>query len=114
MPDKLEHARDVLDQVFALLQASLENSPSGILIADAPDVTIRWANQAALKLRGDSDQAPTGLDVNEHPADWQLFRPDGSPYPPDERPLARAIIKGEFTHGEEFIIRNARGEDRWV
>ena len=37
------------------LMAAIEQSPAGILIADAPDVRIRVANSAALCLRGESN-----------------------------------------------------------
>lgn len=102
------------ESALALLQASLAQSPSGILIADAPDVTIRWANTAALSIRGEVDLSLTGIDVSHHAACWQTYRPDGTPYPSEELPLSRAILRGDITRNEEIIILNAKGEKRWV
>ena len=99
---------------LALLEASISQSPSGILIADAPDVTIRWANAAALSIRGETNQPLTGIMFAQHAAHWQTFRPDGTVYPSEDLPLSRAVLKGETTHNEEVIIHNAQGEDRWV
>ena len=99
---------------MALLEASISQSPSGICIADAPDVTIRWANAAALSIRGETSQPLTGIKFAQHADHWQTFRPDGTLYPSEELPLSRAVLKGEITQNEEVIIRNAQGEDRWV
>jgi PAS domain S-box-containing protein len=97
-----------------MLEAAIAQSPSGILIADAPDVSIRLANPAALNIRGGDKTILTGIDVGKHAANWQTFRPDGTPYPPEELPLSLAVLEGEETHGEEVIIRNEDGADRWV
>jgi PAS domain S-box-containing protein len=52
--------------------------------------------------------------VSQHSSNWQVFRADGTPYPSEELPLSRAILKGETIQGAELIIRSAQGEDRWV
>jgi PAS domain S-box-containing protein len=101
------------ERAFATLQASLEQSPSGIVIADAPNATIRWANPATFGILADATEPVIGVDLSEIAVNAQFFRKDGSPYPPEERPLARAVFRGETTRSEEVIIRNARGEDRW-
>ncbi len=102
------------ERARAMLQSALAQSPAGILIADAPDVTIRWANPAALGIRGESRLPLTGIGVGRHADHWQTFRPDGRPYPSEELPLSRAVLKGEITCGEELVIRHASGEERWV
>ncbi|MBA4395268.1 MAG: hypothetical protein C0407_17090, partial [Desulfobacca sp.] len=43
-----------LAEARSLLRAAIEQTPAGILIADAPDVKIRLANPAALGIQGDS------------------------------------------------------------
>ena len=102
------------EEALAMLKAAIAQSPSGMLIADAPGVTIRWANAAALGIRGETDRPLTGIEVAKHAAHWQTFRPDGTPYPAESLPLSRAVLKGETTRDEEVIIRNAQGESRWV
>jgi PAS domain S-box-containing protein len=109
-----KQAEQEREEALAMLKAAIAQSPSGMLIADAPDVTIRWANPAALGIRGRSDQPLTGIEVAKHAARWQTFRPDGTPYPAESLPLSRAVLKGETTRDEEVIIRNAQGENRWV
>lgn len=101
-------------QALALLETAIAQSPSGILVADAPDVTIRWANAAALGIRGETDLSLTGIEVSRHASHWQTFKPDGSPYPSEQLPLSRAILQGEITRNEEVIIRHTSGEDHWV
>lgn len=107
-------AEKALREATEFLETALAQSPSGILIADAPDVSIRMANPVALGIRGGKPSLLTGIDVAQHSARWQTFRPDGSPYPPEQLPLSRAIILGEVTHDEELLIRDEEGSDHWV
>lgn len=45
-----------------------------MLIADAPDVTIRMANPAALSIRGRSDEPSTGIPLESHPRRIEQFK----------------------------------------
>ena len=107
-------AEAALRETQDLLETAVAQSPSGILIGDAPDVTIRLANPAALAMRGGDTRNLTGIDVSEHTLKWQVYRPDGTPYPPELLPLSRAILNGEQTQDEEIIIRDENGVDHWV
>ncbi len=98
----------------AFLETAIAHSLSGIVIADAPDVTIRMANPAALGIRGGAKSLLTGIPVQQHTARWQLLRADGSAYPPEELPLSRAVLRGEVTLAEEMIMRDEAGNDHWV
>jgi PAS domain S-box-containing protein len=102
------------DRIWRMLDAAISQSPSGIIIADAPDVTIRIANAEALRIRGKTDQPLTEIDVRQHAIRWQTLKTDGTPYPPKELPLSRAILKGESTKNEEVIIRDEDGRDHLV
>ena len=100
-----------------LLQAAMENSPSGILVADAPNGRIRFANRAALNIRGvgpDSAEKLIGIEIPKHTERWHVHRPDGQPMPPADLPLTRAIEKGETVADEEAIIVAEDGRQRWV
>jgi len=97
-----------------ILETAIAHSPSGIIIADAPDVTIRLANRAAFGIRGGDRSILTNIDVKQHAANWQTFLPDGSPYPSEQLPLSRAVLEGEETNDEEIIIRDQEGNDHWV
>ena len=103
-----------LQRTRALLETAINQSPSGILIADAPDVSIRLANAAAFNIRGGPKDLLTDIDVTEHSARWQTFYPDGCPYDPQDLPLSKAIISGEVTKDAEVIIRDESGVERWV
>ena len=102
------------DEAMALLQAAIEQSPSGILVADAPDVRIRLANSAALGIRGGESKLLTGIELQQHAQRWQVLRPDGSPCPNEALPLSRAVRQGETVKGEEFIIRDEAGNEHWI
>ncbi len=109
-----KRAEEELAATKGMLEAAFAHSPSGILVADAPDVSIRLANHAAFGIRGGDPKTLTGIEVGQHAINWQTYHPDGSPYPSEQLPLSRAVIHGEETHDEEIIIRNENGEDRWV
>jgi PAS domain S-box-containing protein len=109
-----KRAEEKLLESQKILRTAIEQSPSGIIIADAPNVTIRLANRAAFGIRGGDKSILTSIDVKQHAANWQTFLPDGSPYPPEQLPLSRAVLKGEVTKDEEIIIRDQEGQDHWV
>lgn len=113
-----ETQRKLIDERLAaaqaLLLAAIEQTPAGIIIADAPDCTIRVANSAALGMRaGTADvlQAVTGQNGTH---DWEILHPDGTPFRQEDLPLSRAIFKGETSRNVEAVIRRETGEDRWV
>lgn len=110
-----KQAEEALEEAQALLMAAVEQSPSGILIADAPGVRIRLANPAAFGIRGETSVALTDIEVAQHQQHWQTFRPDGvTPYPSEELPLSRAVREGFVSRDVEVIIRSEQGEQRWV
>ncbi len=103
-----------LQKTRALLETAINQSPSGILIADAPHVRIRYANPAAFHIRGGPTELLTDIEVEQHSARWQTFYPDSTPYDPRDLPLSRAVLKGEFSKDVEVKIRHDSGEERWV
>jgi PAS domain S-box-containing protein len=103
-----------LRETQQFLEMAVAQSPCGILIADAPDVTIRLANDAALDIRGGNPSALTGIAMAQHVEKWQMFLPDGAPYPTERLPLYRAVIQGELTRDAELIIRDEAGNDHWI
>jgi PAS domain S-box-containing protein len=103
-----------LSEARSLLMAALESTPAGVLIADAPDVRIRVANSAALGIRGEHQEALTGIPVELHPDAWQVFHPDGRPFAPEELPLSRAVLRGEIVENAEAVIRRRDGSESLV
>lgn len=90
-----EVARDRLQQVIDTL-------PVGILITDA-DGRIAMSNPAAHDIMG---RVPSTVDVAGAGALGRRH-PDGSPCPPEDVPLARAVHRGEVVRGEQLLIDNA-------
>lgn len=103
------------EREVAILRAALRASPAGILIASAPGGVIDEWNPAALGIRGsDSCDSLTQIPLELHPTRWQTFRPSGEIYAPEELPLSRALLHGEVVRGEDLIIRDSEGNERWV
>ncbi len=103
-----------LVETKALLKTAIDQSPAGILIADAPDVKIRVANAAALGIRGTNAESLTNISVDKHVKQWQTFHLDGTPYEPQNLPLSRAVLRGEKVEDEEVIIKDVNGKKRYV
>ncbi len=98
----------------AFLQAALEQTPAGVLLVNAPDGAVHMANQAARDIwGGQSLETIDSIDAHNG-SQWKTFRPDGSPWPVEDLPLARAIHDGKTTNNVKAIIRRSDGEDRWV
>lgn len=96
------------------LEAAIEQSPSSIIIADAETGTIRMANVAATDVRGGEAGQLVDIPIDQWAERWRLYLPDGSPYPAEHLPLARALNDGQITKGEEVILRDEMGQDIWV
>lgn len=111
---KERQSQEELTHAQAMLRAAIENSPAGIILADAPDGSIRVCNAAALNIRGNNFHSLTDIPIEQHPSRWQTFYPDGSPYAPEDLPLSRAILEGEVSENVQAIVRHADGQERWV
>ena len=99
----LKLAEQRADETRRLLQAALENSPSGILIADAQSRHIRFANRAALEMLGGEAEL-IGADLVHYAQSWPVCHPDGKPMAVEDMPLTRSMQDGEVVTAEEAII----------
>ncbi|HLH21734.1 MAG TPA: ATP-binding protein [Chloroflexota bacterium] len=87
--------------------AILGHIADAVLIVD-PSGRITFVNQAARRLHG----VPPDVEfVNGVVGNYELLTADGRPYPPDERPLARAALRGETVIDAELRIRRADGSE---
>ncbi|MCP4725705.1 MAG: PAS domain S-box protein [bacterium] len=109
-----KRTEEELERTKALLSAAIESSPAGILIADAPDGNIRFANAAALGIRGKTSKPLSDIPVKFHPKNWQAYYPDGTLYKPEDLPLSRAVFNGETINNVEIIVKRQDGEKRWI
>ena len=83
--------------------------PAAVYTCDAQG-RITLFNQAAVELWGRTPEIGRDLWCGS----WRIHRPDGTPLPIDECPMALAIKRGETHHGEEIIIERPNGERRSV
>ena len=89
----------------ARFEAVLRQMPAGVVIAEAPSGRLLLANvQAERILRHPVRPSGGRPDVT-----WQGYRADGSPYPPEEWPLARSLRHGELVIAEELDYRFGDG-----
>jgi PAS domain S-box-containing protein len=111
--DEREKAQAESQQAQALLLASIEQSPAGILVADAPDGRIRIANSAALGVRGVTGDPLVGIPSESH-FNWECHHPDGTVYDPADLPLSRALTVGETVKNMEVVVQREDGSERWI
>jgi PAS domain S-box-containing protein len=93
-----------------ILDALMDYVPEGIMIADAPNVTIRRVSRYGRELVGRSAEAFEGLPVEEHASKWDVFLADGiTPATSEVLPLSRAVQQGEVVTDEEWVLRRPDG-----
>jgi PAS domain S-box-containing protein len=95
-------ARAEVEASLARLRQVVDVIPEGILIADATG-SVYLHNVAATEIMG---RVPTSVlpTATELPV---VRRLDGSPCPPEEQPLARAVFAQEVVRGEQLIVTNS-------
>ncbi len=89
-----------------LLQAVLENAPSGLLVADRSGRII-VASEAVKEIFG----GPVTGTAYEADGGYRLMTPDGFPFPPEDLPLRRSLQKGEPSRGVEILVRRRDGSE---
>ncbi len=106
-------ARDITDrkQAEARLQESeqrlkdlLSAVPAAIYTTDA-EGKVTYYNEAAAELAG---RKPT-LGSDEWCVTWKMFRPDGTPLPYDQSPMAVALKEGRLIRNAEAIAERPDG-----
>ena len=97
-----------------LLETAIAQSPSGIIIADAPHGKVRLINQAAMNIKTGDNASRGESEPAKHTHEWDAYYPGGNPYPEELLPHNRAVRHGETVRNEEFKIKNLAGEMRWV
>lgn len=109
-----KRAEAELRETQAILRIAMDQSPAGVVVADATDGKIRYANNAAILVHGaDPGLLAHGEDIDEYVARWPVYDLDGRQLRNDEAPLALAIRSGEQCC-REIVVRRPGGEDRVV
>ncbi len=108
------HAEQELQETKNILEAAFDQSPAGIIIADAPDGKVRHLNKTARQiLCTHDDEALVGMDLKSFTPSEQLLYLNGTKVKPEEGPLARAILYGEHS-SKEFICRQTAGNEQRI
>ena len=86
----------------------LDVLPIGILIVDASGQLV-ISNTAAAEIMGRDLSGQPRLATEEMGSEvYGVRRLDGSPYPAQELPLRRALLRGEVVRGEQSLLHNVR------
>jgi signal transduction histidine kinase len=100
-PRATPRGRGVSVKGAMLLDVVLDQMADGVIIADSTG-RIRRVNPAAARMHG---RALVGISPEDWSRSYDLLRIDGTPYPPEELALARALRRGEVVEGEEWVVR---------
>ncbi len=103
-----------LMQAQAMLLAALEQSPAGIILAEAPSGRVRLVNTAALKTRHLREDDVYGHAFTDMVKSAPPQHPDGRLFDLDELPLARAIYHGESPRNLEMVLNKDTPAERWL
>lgn len=103
----LVHARNDLRRSREMLQATINQMPAGVTIADAPSGQITVINDQVKKVFK-REFFPT-RSFSDYKG-WNVFHPDNRPYEIDEFPVARAMKEGKMILGEEMAFLRGNGE----
>ncbi len=100
-----KQAERELIKVKTLLEASIQQSPLGVLVAGGPDGKVMLANKATEQILGISAETLMKADLQNHlELKYRMEKLDGSPYAPDELPMVRALVKGEIVRNQEAVM----------
>src|ERR1700730_9397004 len=91
-------------RALALETGVLDLLPAAIYICDA-DGIILYFNQAAADLWGREPEVGKDLWCGS----FRIFRPDGTPLPHDQCPMAVTLREGRSVFGEEILVERADG-----
>ncbi len=100
-------ARDELETERRRLAALVESSPVGVMVVDADTRTFASVNQEAERILGMSPEPGTTLVRYHEVAIYR--RTDGEKYETDERPLVRALDRGDIVRAEEILLDRPDG-----
>ena len=95
-------ARDEMETERRRLAALVESSPVGVMVVDAATRTFASVNKEAERILGMSPEPGSTLVRYHEVAIYR--RTDGKKYEGHERPLARALDRGEVVRAEEIMF----------
>ena len=105
-------ARDEMETERRRLAALVESSPVGVMVVDAATRTFASVNKEAERILGMSPEPGSTLVRYHEVAIYR--RTDGKKYESHERPLARALDRGEVVRAEEIMLNRPDGRTATV
>lgn len=107
-----ERYQSKLEETNAVLQAALDQSQAGIVIADVPDGRIRYMNSAGMAICGEEEESfQEEVTSDQYAYRWKMEHVDGSPVSEEEIPLSRAVLYGESCNAT-FVLKG--NQDRII
>jgi signal transduction histidine kinase len=103
--ERAEQERRSLVTERALLDAVLDQMPSGVSIAEAPSGRLLFHNEEAVRILRHPMLESADYTGYER---YGAHHPDGTPYRPEEYPIARAL-RGEVVRNEEMLYLRGDG-----
>ncbi len=102
----LRQAGETAEMLASEREAILSQLAEGVIIADT-EGKLTFVNEAAADLHG---MRRLGVAPSDYSETYRLLREDGSPYPPHDLPLARAV-GGETVDNARWRIRRPNGSE---
>lgn len=99
------HKRQLVARYAAERDATLRQLMEGVILTDATG-RITFVNDAAHRLHG---VAALDVEPDRYTETYDLLTEDGAPYPPEELPLARAVMRNEVVTQSRWRIRRPDG-----
>jgi len=93
-----------LQQSRKQLQDLLEGLPAAVYTTDA-DGTITFFNQASAAIAGRTPR----VGEDKWCVTWKLLKPDGTPVPHEQCPMAIALRENRAVRGEELVVEQPDG-----
>jgi len=110
-----QRARQELERSKTFLETLLEQLPVGMQAAKPPHCRLFLANREAERITGLPRRKMFEIDA-EHLEQlaWEMYHPDGTPWPVEELPLPKAVLQGLETHNAEMLLRGVDGVERTI
>ncbi|MCI0738904.1 MAG: PAS domain S-box protein [Gemmataceae bacterium] len=91
----------------SMLQALVTHLPAGVFFVQAPHGNPILVNQRARQLLGQREDLAAGI---EHLTQvYRFHRTDGTPYPPDELPVAKALRQSMICMANDIVVHRTDG-----
>ncbi|MCP4570204.1 MAG: PAS domain S-box protein, partial [FCB group bacterium] len=110
---KMEKEKE-LAEARAFLQAAIEQTPAGVIIADAHEHKISVANSVARQMRAGDNEDVIGISIDDFQREVEVFDADGCRFRAEDFPMSRALRKGEATRDLEIKVCFRDREDLWI